>query len=242
MPSKNTASAYPLPETPERSKKSVKTPTVLSSRSSSSHSVHKPKASYGSPQFLSPLQHSKSEILKSSQTPALVLADLSTLDDNMSEILKKHLSPSSSASYSLRSTFTVSPSSSTQLNLLPIVYHSASQQKGADSSPVSENLQSSQLFAETISSLELWEAPTGNLFSPQQSQHSLSDLVLRHPLSCVSDRIQPPPKSLTPVLPISSPIQYHSVTNLFNTSDLKLGEDIDDGAKTEKDNNLLEGN
>lgn len=242
MPSKNTASTHPLPETPERSNKSVKTPTSLSSRSSSSQSVHKQKANYGSPQFLSPLQHSKSEILKSSETPALFSADLSTLDDNVSEIQKKRLSPSSSASFSLRSTFTVSPSSSTQSDLLPIVYHSASKQKCADSSPVSENLQSSQLFAETISSLELWEAPIGNLFSPQQSQDSLSDLRSRHPLSLISARIQTPPKSLKPVLPISSPIQYHGITNLFNTSELKLEEDIDDHAKTDKDNNLLEGN
>ncbi|XP_017279440.2 uncharacterized protein zbbx [Kryptolebias marmoratus] len=240
LSSKSKASACPLSETPGRSKESVKTPTSQSSRSNSSYSVHKPKAKCGSPQFLSPLPHSQSEIPTSSQSPVLPFANLSTLDSNISKIPKKHLSLSSSASFSLRSTFRVSPSSSTQSNLLPKVYHSLPQQKGADSSVLSENLQSSQLFAETISSLELCEAPTGNLFSPQQSQHSLSDLkLLRQPLSPVSARPQPPPKSLKPVQSGNNPMQYHGAACTYSMSALKFEDVIDNLEKMEEDKELL---
>lgn len=243
LPSISGPAAYSPFETSGRSKTSIKRPTLQSSMSFSSHSVHKLKAKCGSPQIVFPLSHSQSGIRKSSQSSGLFLADVSTLDGYLPEIPKEHISSSLSASFSLRSTFSVSPSSSTQSNLLPKVFHSAPPQRVADSSLLSESFQSSQLFAETISSLELCEAPTGNLFSPQQFQHSPSDpALLGHPSSPVPARSQPPPKSLKPVLSTNSPTQCRGVAYSHSMPPLKFGDIVNNLGKMDEDKQLPGGN
>nr|XP_054598756.1 uncharacterized protein zbbx isoform X3 [Nothobranchius furzeri] len=231
FPSESKTSSYPISDNLGTSKKSVKTPTPQSCRPVGSHAIHKSKVHHGSPQLSSSLPHSRCEITNPSHSPDSLFTDVSVLDGNLSKIPKEYLSSCSSAGFPLRSTFTVSPSSSTLLDLLPKVYHSAPQQKGTDSSLLSQTAPS-QLFAETSSSLEIREAPAGNLFFPQQSQDSTSDLQFlpsenqpTHSLSPVSFQLQPPVKSLEPVLSIVSPVPSHGSVYSNRMSDLKYRDD-----------------
>ncbi|XP_075330360.1 uncharacterized protein zbbx [Odontesthes bonariensis] len=205
--SKSKASTYPTAENLATSKESVKITT--SSMSISSPSINKSRAIGGAPQYPSPLPYSQSEIPKSSHSP--LLPDVSALDGYMSANPQEDPSRSPSVSFSLRSTFTVSLSSSTESTLLPKVYHSARLQKDSDSPVMSEQPQSPQLLGEPIFSQKLFGASSGNLMSPQQSQPStcaseflLSENQLMHTLS--SARQHPPPRSLEPVLSQISPV------------------------------------
>ncbi|XP_069543862.1 mucin-17 [Brachyistius frenatus] len=213
-------------ETQRTSMASIKTLASEPPGTIYSPTIHKSKAKCKSPQLLSSLPHSQSEIPKSSPSPLLY----SALDGNSSPVPEEHFSPSPSISVSLRSTFTVSPSSSNESTLLPRVY-SAPLRKGSDSSSFQEQPQSSQLFAETISSPKLCESPRSNLMSPQQSQHSLcdpefllSDNQLLLPLSPVSASPQLPLKTPAPGLVQTTSVPYGvfaktpSTLSLFNES------------------------
>ncbi|XP_042270386.1 uncharacterized protein zbbx isoform X2 [Thunnus maccoyii] len=216
--SKSKPSAYPTAGTPRISKTSIKTSTK-SQNPSCSPTVYKSKPDHGSPQILSSPSslHSQTEILKSSYSSLSFPPDVSPLASAISPTPEEHLRPSPFTSLSLRSTFTVSPSSSTELILLPKVYKSTPLQKGSPSPLLPEQSQSSQLFSETISSLKLSQSPPSNLKSPKQSQHSLcdpesllSDNQLQSPLSAVSSTPHPPPKLLEPSLPQTNPVPYRA--------------------------------
>ncbi|XP_044059693.1 uncharacterized protein zbbx isoform X2 [Siniperca chuatsi] len=208
LSSKIKPSACPTAETPRSSKTSIKTPTSTSQKPDCSPTVHKSIPDHGSSQLLScpSLPHSQTEISKSSHA--------SPLASTRPPIPEEHLSPSPSISFSLRSTFTVSPSSSTESALLPKVYQSTPLQKASTSSLLQEQRQSS-------SSLKLSQSAPSNLESPRQSQHSLcdpesllSDNELQLPLSPVSSSPNPPLKNLEP----SSPVKTLSSSSLFNES------------------------
>ncbi|KAM6932992.1 uncharacterized protein FYW49_001395 [Xenentodon cancila] len=234
LSSKSMASACPTVETFGASVRSVKTPTSKPSRSISSPTIPKPKAYCGSPRLFSPSSHSQSKIPTSSHSTFPFSADVSALEGNTLPIPEEHHSPSPLTSFSLRSTFTVSASSSSESTLLPKVYHSAPLQNGSelDSSLLSAQPQSSQLFAEpipsSIPSSNLCEAPRGHLLSPQQSHHFKGDpecLLLvnqhTHSLSPVSARSYPSVPSLEPVLSRVSPVPCGVSPNSCYRSTLK---------------------
>ncbi|XP_023153267.2 uncharacterized protein zbbx [Amphiprion ocellaris] len=219
LPSKSKPSACPTAET-SRTSKAPKTPTSKSPRSILSPTIHKSNPKCGSPQRLSSLPHSQSQI-------PLFSADVFALVSNSSP--EEDLSLSPSIFFPLRSTFTVSPSNSTDPTLLPKVYHSAPLQEDSDSSLLAEQSQSSQLFAEPISSPKLCESPRSNLLPRQQSQHFscdqesvLLDNQLQLPLSPVSASPHPSPKSLEPSLsqitlaPYEGPVKTLSSLSLLN--------------------------
>uniref|UniRef100_A0A3Q1FML4 Uncharacterized LOC110955998 n=1 Tax=Acanthochromis polyacanthus TaxID=80966 RepID=A0A3Q1FML4_9TELE len=220
LPSKSKSSACPTAETSRTSKASIKTPTSKSPRSILSPTIHKSKPKCGSPQRLSSLPHSQSQI-------PLFSADVFALASNSSP--EEDLSLSPSIFFPLRSTFTVSPSNSTDPTLLPKVYHSAPLREDSDSSLLAEQSQSSHLFAEPISSSKLCESPRSNLMPRRQSQHFscdqesvLLDNQLQLPLSPVSASPHPSPKSLEPSLsqitlaPYAGPVKTLSSLSLLN--------------------------
>ncbi|XP_063763442.1 uncharacterized protein zbbx [Eleginops maclovinus] len=184
--------------TAQTSKISIKTPT--SKKSSFPPNVHQSKPDLGPIQHLSSPSpaHSQIEIPKPSRSPVLFPPDVSPVKSTRPPILEHRHSPSPSRSFSVRSTFTVSPSSSTESTLLPKVNHSTPTQKGSDVSLLSEQTQSSQLFSETISSPKLSQSFRSNQESSRQSQHSrcdpeslLSDNQLQLPLGSSSSTPQP---------------------------------------------------
>ncbi|CAK6965208.1 uncharacterized protein zbbx isoform X1 [Scomber scombrus] len=215
--SKSKLSAYPTAGTPRISKTSIKTTASKSQKPSCSPTVHKSKPDHVSPHISSSpsLLHSQTEIPKSSNTFRSFPPDVSPLASARSPIPEEHLSPSPSTSFSLRSTFTLSPSSSTESILLPKVYKSTPSQKGSPSPLLPEEMQSSQLFPETISSLKLSQSPPSNLEYPKQSQYSLcdqesflSDNQLQSPLSPVSSTPHSPSNSLASGLPQTKPVPH----------------------------------
>ncbi|KAM7399514.1 hypothetical protein PAMP_018781 [Pampus punctatissimus] len=223
-------SAYPTTETPRTSETSIKTATSKSQKPRCSPTVHKSKPHCGSPQMLSPsLPHSQDEICKSFHS---FPPDVSPSANTGSPIPEEHLSPTPSRSFSLRATFTVSPSSSLESILLPKVYQSTPLQKDSPSPLLPEQSQSSKLFPETFSSLKLSQSPPGNLDSPKQSQHFLcdsecllSDDQLQSPLSPVSFTPHLPPKLLEPSLPqtnLVAPENTPSSSSLLNQSPLDV--------------------
>ncbi|XP_038549941.1 uncharacterized protein zbbx isoform X2 [Micropterus salmoides] len=218
--SKIKPTACPTAEAPRTLKTSIKTPSSTPQKPDSSPTVHKSKPDCGSPRLLSSpsLPHSQTEISKSSHAHFLFLHDVSPSASTRSLIPEEHPSPFPSISFPLRSTFTVSPSSSTESTLLPKVYQSTPLQKGSTSSLLPEQLQSSQSFPEPNSSMKLSYSPQSNLESQSQSQHSfhdpesfLLDNQLQQPLSSVSSSLNSPPKSLEP----SPPVKTLSSSSLF---------------------------
>ncbi|XP_056229213.1 mucin-2 isoform X1 [Seriola aureovittata] len=218
-PSKGMPSAPPTAETQRTSKTSIKTSISKSQKSNCSLTDHKSKADHGSPQL------SQVEILKF-LSPLSFPTDVSPL--TRSSTPKENPSLSPSVSFSLRSTFTVSPSSSTESTLLPRVYHSTPLQKGSDSSLLPEQFQSSKLFPEPISSPKLLQSPPSNLETPMQSQDSLCDpecLLSVNQLELPqSSRPNPQTKSLEPSrsqtnpVPFRAPVKNPSSFSLFNKS------------------------
>ncbi|XP_076591382.1 uncharacterized protein zbbx [Chaetodon auriga] len=218
MSSESKPSACPT-DTPRTSKTSIKTPTWTSQKPNCSPMVNKSKPVCGSPQLLSSpsLSHSQTEISKSSDSAVSFARDVSPLAHARPPIPEEH--PSPSPSISLRSTFTMSPTSSFESTLLPKVYQSTPLQK--DSSLLPEQRQSSPLFPEPISSLKLSHSTPSNQEFSRQSQQSLcdpetliSDTQLQLPLSPVSPSPNPPPESLEP----SPPVKALSALSLFNES------------------------
>ncbi|XP_010785612.1 serine/arginine repetitive matrix protein 2 [Notothenia coriiceps] len=192
--SKSKPSASPTAQT---SKTSIK--TQPSKKPNCPPKVHESKPDLGSIQHLSSPSpaHSQTQILKPSLSPVLFPPDASPVTVNRPPILEHHLSPSPSISFSLRSTFEVSPSSSTESILLPKVHQSTPIQKGSDVSLLPEQSQSSQLFPETISSPKLSQSFRSNQVSSRQSQHSRCD-----PESLLSDnQLQLPPGSCSSTTP-----------------------------------------
>ncbi|XP_068571655.1 uncharacterized protein zbbx [Cebidichthys violaceus] len=231
--SKSKLSACPAAETPRTSKTSIKTPTSMSQKPKCPPNVHKSNPDRGSIQVLSSpsLVHSQTENPKFSHSPDSFPPDVSPLSPTRPTIPKDHLSPSTSMSFSLRSTFTVSPSSSTESILLPKVYQSTPLQRSSDSSLLLEQPQSSQLSPEPIS-LKLSQLPPHNLESPRQSQHSCSDPEslpsdnqLQLPLSPLSSSPNPPPKSLER--------KSKSSFSLFNAEKGELSIDSGDEMSTD---------
>ncbi|XP_068440125.1 serine-rich adhesin for platelets isoform X2 [Clinocottus analis] len=219
--SKSKLSVGPTVETPRTSKTSIKTPTSMSQKPNCPPNVHKSNSDHRSIQVLSSalFVHSQNEIPKFSHSPDSFSPDVSPLASTKPTLPEDHLSPSST-SLLLRSTFTVSPSSSLESTLLPKVYQSTPLQRSSDSSLLLEQPQSSQLFPESIS-LKLSQLPPNNLESPRQSQHSycdpqslLSDNQLQLPPSHASSSPNPSPKSLEPNLDL---INISSLS-LFNAS------------------------
>ncbi|XP_034723397.1 uncharacterized protein zbbx isoform X2 [Etheostoma cragini] len=214
---KSKPSAGTTAENSRTSQTSIKTPTSMSQKPNYPPIVHKSKPDCGSITFLSSpsLAHSQTEI------PVPYLPDISHLASTRPPIPEEHFSPSPSISFSLRSTFTVSPSSSTESTLLPNVFQSTQLQKGSDPSLIPEQPQSPQLFQEPISSLKPSQLPPSNLESPRQSKHSccdtesvLSKKNIHLPMSPVSFSPNPPPKPLEP----SPPVKTLSSLSLFNKS------------------------
>ncbi|XP_073351205.1 uncharacterized protein zbbx [Pagrus major] len=210
--SKSKPSACPTAETPRTSKTLIKTPTSTSQKPNCSPTVHKSKPDHGSTRFSSSpsLPHYQTEIPKSSHTSVSFPQDVSSLAGASPPNPEEHLS--------LRSTFTLSPSGSTESILLPKVDQSNPFHKGSYSSLLPEQAQSSQLFPEPISSPKLSQSPPSNLESSRQSQHPLCD-----PESLLSDnQLQPPlsPVSSSPNPARKSPSPLKSLfrVSLFNDS------------------------
>ncbi|XP_071352770.1 zinc finger B-box domain-containing protein 1 isoform X2 [Trachinotus anak] len=207
----------PTAKTPRTSQTSIKTPISKSQKSNCSTTVRKSTADHGSPQL------SQVEILKFS-SPLSFPSDVSPLASTRSSTPKEHLSPSPSISFSLRSTFTVSPSSSTESTFLPRIHHSTPLQKDPPLLP--EQFQSSKLFPEPISSLKLSQSPPSNLESLKQSRDSLCDpeflLSVNQLQLPQSSRLNPQTKCLEPSLsqtnpvPLRVPVKAPSGLSLFN--------------------------
>ncbi|CAI5694213.1 unnamed protein product [Oreochromis niloticus] len=177
--SKSKLSTCPTAENPTVSESSIKTSPAKSPRQSPQST-----ADCGAPQHISLLPHSQLKTPKSS-------ADVSVItSSSRSPISEEHLSPPPSISFPLRSTFTVSSSSSTDSTLLPKVNHPVPLEKCSDSALLPDQPQSSQLFVEPISSPKICESPRSNLMSPKESQHFLCD-----PESLLSDNQLPLPLS-----------------------------------------------
>ncbi|XP_034557079.1 zinc finger B-box domain-containing protein 1 isoform X2 [Notolabrus celidotus] len=176
--SKNKPSSCPTAATPRTTKESIKTPTSKSQKHYCPPTVHKSKPDRGSQQLLSSLSLPlcQNEIPKSSHFSSPFLCDVSPLASATPPIPEDPLPPPSpSIPFSLRSTFTVSPSSSTESPLLPRLYQLTTLQNGSVSSLLPEQSQSSQLFPQPISSVRLSQSPQSNLQPQRQSQHSLYD-------------------------------------------------------------------
>ncbi|XP_019950441.2 mucin-17 isoform X1 [Paralichthys olivaceus] len=228
LPSNSMPTAYFTAETPRTSQTSIKTPTSKSQKPNCSTTVHKSKAEHGSPPCLSSLPHPQAKIPKSSCSPLLFPPDVFPLATTRSPLPKQHLSPSPSTPFMLRSTFTFSPSSSTESTLLPKVCHSTPLHQSSHSSLLPERHPSSTLFPESISSPKLFQSPPNNLESLEKSQHSLSDpesLSLdNHFQLPQSSRPNPQPKSLEPSqlqelpAPLSTTVKDLLSLSLFNES------------------------
>ncbi|CAJ1065726.1 zinc finger B-box domain-containing protein 1 isoform X1 [Xyrichtys novacula] len=201
LSSKNKPSSCPTAATPRTSEKSIKTPTSKSRKPSCSPIVHKSEPDCGSQQLVSSfsLPNCQTVTPKSSHFTASFLPDVSPSASATPPIPKEPLSRCSSIPSSLRSTYTVSPSSSTESTLLPTVYQSATLEKGSDSSPLPEQPQSSKLLPQSVSSVRLFQSPTSNLQLQSQSQHSLFDPETL--LSHNQLQLTPSPPSLSPNLP-----------------------------------------
>uniref|UniRef100_A0A4W6E9B8 B box-type domain-containing protein n=1 Tax=Lates calcarifer TaxID=8187 RepID=A0A4W6E9B8_LATCA len=218
LPSKSISSVCPTAETPRTSQTSIKTPTSKSQKPHLSPTVHKSKGDHVSPQVLSSLPHCQAEILKFSCSRPDVSASANTI----SPVPKEHLSPSPSIPVPLRSTFTVSPTSSTESTLLPKVYHSTPLLKGSDSPLLPEQPRSFKLIPEPISPLKLSQSPPSNLESPKQSQHSLCDaesLLLDNQLQLSqSSRPNLQPKSLGPSVSQTNPVPFRAPVKTLSSS------------------------
>ncbi|XP_060902240.1 uncharacterized protein LOC132980246 isoform X1 [Labrus mixtus] len=211
--SESKSSACSTAETPRALKKSIKTPTIMSHKPYCSPTVHKSKPDCGSPQLVSSLSlQDQTRIPMSSHSPTSFQPDVSPLASATPTIPEEPHSPSPSIYFSLRSTFTVSPSSSTESPLLPTVNQSTPPQIGSDSSLLPVQPQSSQLFSQSVSSMRLSQSSPSNLLSQRQSQQSLCDpeFLLSHhqlqlPQSPVSPSPNPPPRTLEPCQAVRSP-------------------------------------
>ncbi|KAM8903830.1 uncharacterized protein zbbx isoform 2-T2 [Spinachia spinachia] len=210
LSSKSKLSARLSPQTPRTSKTSIKTPNSMSQKPNCPPNVHNSNSEPGSTQHLSSplLVHLQCEIPTFSLCPDAFPHDVSSLASTRPTIQEDH--PSPSPSISLRSTFTVSPSSSTKLSSLPQVYQSTPLQSSSHPSLLLQQPQSPQLSPEPIS----WkrpQLPQNNLESPKQSRHScrppesvVSYNPLRLPQSPVSSRPNPLLKSMEPNPPVKN--------------------------------------
>nr|XP_043887985.1 cell wall protein RBR3 isoform X2 [Solea senegalensis] len=209
-PSQTMPPLCPTVETPRTSRTSIRTPALNSQKAMCYSTVHKSSADHGSSQPLSSSPNSQDEILKSSRSHFSFTPDESL-----------HLNPTPPPP-PLRSTFTVSPSSSAESPSLPRVNRSTPLHQSSDS------YLSSNIFPRPVSSLKLSQSPPSNLDSPKQSQRSLfepesllSDDQLQLPQS---DRPDPQPKSLelnhsqTNPVPFSATVKTPSSLSLFNES------------------------
>nr|XP_046244595.1 zinc finger B-box domain-containing protein 1 isoform X2 [Scatophagus argus] len=210
---KSKPSARPTAETPRTSKTSIKTPTLMPQKPNWSPTVHKSKPDHGSPPLLScpSSPHFQTDIPKSSQASVSFPPDVTSLACNRSPISEEHLFSSPSMPFSLRSTYTISPSSSTESILLPKVYQSPPLQKDSDSSLPPEQPQFSKLFPEPFSLQKLSQSSSSNLESSRQSQQSICEpeylLLDNHPelpLSPVSSSQHPPSESLEQCPPLET--------------------------------------
>ncbi|XP_030007103.1 zinc finger B-box domain-containing protein 1 [Sphaeramia orbicularis] len=205
--------AHPSTETtPDTYKTSLKPETSKHKGPNWSPAVHKTKSGCESPQSPSlllcpPRPLSQIEIPTSYSLPSFH-PNASLLGSSPSVMPEDHLS-SPGISCTLRSTFTVSPSSSVESALLPKIYQSTPLQNSSDSTVLPEQLQSSQLYPEPISSPKNSQSTASNLDSQKQSQHSLSDP--EGLLSGNQGQIPPLPVSSSPnalvksMEPVSSP-------------------------------------
>ncbi|XP_005720601.2 uncharacterized protein zbbx isoform X2 [Pundamilia nyererei] len=207
--SKNKLSTCPTAENPTVSESSIKTSPAKSPRQSPQST-----ADCGAPQHISLLPHSQLKAPKSS-------ADVSVTTSSRSPISDEHLSPPPSISFPLRSTFTVSSSSSTDSTLLPKVNHPAPLEKCSDSALLPDQPQSSRLFVEPISSPKICESPRSNLMSPKESQYFLcdpesllSDNQLQLPLSPKTTSAHSPAKYLEPAQSQISAVASETLSKL----------------------------
>ncbi|XP_035478910.2 serine/arginine repetitive matrix protein 2 isoform X4 [Scophthalmus maximus] len=207
LPSKSLPSPCPTAETTRTSQTSIKTPNSKSQKPTCSPAVPKSKAHHEIPNLLC--------------FPPLFPSDVS-LAGTRSPLPKEPLSPSPSASFSLRSKSALSPSSSTEVTLFPEVRHSTPLRQRSDSSLQPEQSQSSNLFQEPISSPMLSQSAPSNLEAPEQSQHSLSD-----PDSFLSDNElklpqssgpNPRPKSLEPTQSQTNPAPFSTAVKTLSSS------------------------
>ncbi|XP_030600869.1 uncharacterized protein zbbx isoform X2 [Archocentrus centrarchus] len=220
FPSKSKLSTCPTAENLTATESSIKT-SPSKSPPIFSRTVYQSVAGCGSPQRTSLLPHSQIKIPKSSHSTPLYSADVLAMTSNRSPITEEHLSLSPPISFSLRSTFTVSSSSSTESTLLPKVNHPAPLEKCPDSALLPDQPQSSQLFVEPISSPKICESPRSNLMSPKESQHSLcdpeslqSDNQLQLPLSPETASTHSPAKHLEPALSQISVVPSETLSKL----------------------------
>ncbi|XP_031608602.1 uncharacterized protein zbbx isoform X5 [Oreochromis aureus] len=209
--SKIKLSTCPTAENPTVSESSFKTSPAKSPRQSPQST-----ADCGAPQHISLLPHSQN--LKTPKSSA----DVSVTTSSRSPISEEHLSISPpSISFPLRSTFTVSSSSSTDSTLLPKVNHPAPLEKCSDSALLPDQPQSSRLFVEPISSPKICESPRSNLMSPKESQHFLcdpesllSDNQLQLPLSPKTTSTHSPAKYLEPAQSQISAVASETLSKL----------------------------
>lgn len=234
--SKSKPSACPTAGSPRTTKTSIRTPTSASKKPNCSPAVHKSKPICGSPQLLSSpsLSLSQTKIPESSRTP-----DVSPPASAATPVPEEHMSPSLSSSFSLRSTFTVSPSGSIESTFLPRVDQLTPLPKVSDSSLLLEQSQSTQLFPECIPSPKLSPSPPSNLEPSRRSQRSFCDLEslrahsqLQLPMLLRSASPNPPSKSLEP----SSSVKCPSSLSLFNDS--PADENPPSAVKTEEEEDL----
>ncbi|KAM9732624.1 uncharacterized protein zbbx isoform 2-T3 [Menidia menidia] len=205
MSSKNKAPSSPIVESPatSKTKKFLSATASQSSMSIISPTVNESRSISGTAPVQSLLPHSQSEIPKSLHSPRLCLSDASPLDGEWSANLQEYPSWSPSLSITLRSTFTVSPSSSTEFTFLPKVYHKDMLENNQDSSHRSRLPQCPKLLGEPVFSQSSFKAPTGIRMSSQQSQHSM--WASKFPLL---ENQFPPENSVKPVLSQVSPVPY----------------------------------
>ncbi|XP_062241274.1 mucin-2 [Platichthys flesus] len=223
LPSKSMPPANITAETARTSQTSIN--TSKSQKPNCSTTFHKSEAERGSPPHFTSLPHPQAKIPKSSRSPFSFPPDVFPLATTRSPLPNQHLSPSPSTTFMLGSTFTVSPSSSTESTLSAKVCHSSPLQQSSDSALLKERHQPSTLYQEPISSPKLFQSPPNNLESLEKSLHSLSD-----PESLLSDnqfqspRPNPQPRSLEPSqsqalrAPPSATVKALLSLSLFNES------------------------
>ncbi|XP_028320732.1 zinc finger B-box domain-containing protein 1 isoform X2 [Gouania willdenowi] len=165
------------------SHKSMTSPSSLKAATSHSPTLEKCKANHRSPHSSPSLARSQSDIFKPSQAQLIFSAD--ALDSKESALAEDHPSLSTSTSFSLRSTCTVSPFSSTESLFLPKVSSPPFAQKDSDLVLKSEKTQS-------LPSKATPGSPKYKLMSPEQSTHFQRDsnrfLSNMLPFSAVSSK------------------------------------------------------
>ncbi|XP_038129111.1 uncharacterized protein LOC119775267, partial [Cyprinodon tularosa] len=152
---------------------SVCTTSAQEAARTSKKSAKSPFSNYGSPQFSSSSPDSPFSTPMPPLPPVLTSTDVSVVDGPASVIPEEHLFSSSSTPFSLRSTFSVSPSDSAQQLLLPKFYHSTPQQQDSKHEMRRGGL---SLMCEEDSCRE--KAPT---HLPSQKLREMNDQEMCHP-------------------------------------------------------------